>query len=52
MAGGTIYTEFETKRYAFEVYFMGVRIYSKIATRLWPNTSSVAYKCARVWNDF
>jgi hypothetical protein len=47
-----VWTNYPTKRYAFEVYFMGFRLYSKIATRLWPNTSLVALKCAKAWNDY
>lgn len=47
-----VWTNYPTKRYAFEVYFMGFRLYSKITTRLWPNNSLVALKCARAWNDY
>jgi len=47
-----VWTRYPTRRYAFEVFFMGIRLYSKIATRLWPSTSLVALKCARAWTDF
>jgi hypothetical protein len=33
---------------AFEVYFKGVRVYSKIASLRWPNTPMVADKCKRL----
>ena len=35
----TVWKNYATLRYGFEVYFMGVRIYSKIKCRLWPDTS-------------
>lgn len=47
-----IYSDYPTKRYGLEVYFMGVRVFSKVASRLWPNTSAVAMKCVRAFNDF
>ena len=47
-----VWTNYPTKRYGFEVYFMGVRLYSKISTRLWPNNNLVVMKCLKVWNDF
>lgn len=47
-----IWTSYATKRYAFEVYFMGIRLYSKITCRLWPSTSLVAQKCFKAYTDY
>lgn len=33
---------------ALEVYFKGIRIYSKVMSRRWPNATLVADKCRRV----
>jgi hypothetical protein len=33
---------------ALEVYFKGIRVYSKIASRRWPNAAMVADKCKRL----
>ena len=33
---------------ALEVYFKGVRVYSKIMSRRWPNAGMVADKCKRL----
>ena len=33
-------------RGALEVYFMGVRLFSKIQSKYWPNAPMVAEKCA------
>ena len=37
---------------AFEVYFMGVRIYSKKQSNIWPNIPMVVEKCLNAHNDF
>ena len=37
---------------AFEVYFMGVRIYSKKQCNIWPNIPMVAEKCIKAHADF
>lgn len=47
-----IWSLYPTQRYGFEVYFMGVRIYSKIKSKLWPNISMLSQKCVNAWNDF
>jgi hypothetical protein len=47
----SIRTNYPTKRYAFEVYFMGIRVYSKILTRLWPNIPGLANKCVKIYNE-
>ena len=31
---------------------MGVRLYSKLLTNQWPNSSALAAKCARVYADY
>lgn len=33
---------------ALEVYFKGIRVYSKIMSRRWPNAALVADKCKRL----
>lgn len=35
---------------ALEVYFMGVRIFSKIQSGLWPLIPSLAERCLNVYN--
>lgn len=37
---------------ALEVYFNGVRLFSKIQSGLWPHTDLLAQKCVKVYNDF
>lgn len=37
---------------ALEVYFMGVRLFSKISSGTWPHTSLLAEKCVNAYNDF
>ena len=49
---GLTYQNYKTPRGAFEVYFMGVRLYSKLLTNQWPNSSALAAKCARVYADY
>ena len=36
-------------RYAFEVYFMGIRVYSKIESRQWPHCDLLAKRCAKMY---
>jgi len=31
---------------------MGVRLYSKISSRLWPSNSMLLIKCEKAWDDF
>ena len=33
---------------ALEVYYKGIRVYSKIMSRRWPNAAMVADKCKRL----
>jgi hypothetical protein len=33
---------------ALEVYYKGIRVYSKIVSRRWPNAGMVADKCKRL----
>ena len=35
-----------------EVYFMGVLLYSKEKSKLWPNTTALAVKCLHCYNDY
>lgn len=35
-----------------EVYFNGVRLFSKIQSGLWPHIDLLAQKCVKVYNDF
>jgi hypothetical protein len=37
---------------ALEVYFMGVRIFSKIQSGLWPLIPSLAERCLNVYNSY
>ena len=37
---------------ALEVYFMGVRIFSKIQSGVWPNPNAVANRCLEAYNSF
>lgn len=37
---------------AFEVYFMGVLIYSKIKTGQFPNITAVSKKCCEAYNEY
>ena len=39
-------------RGAMEVYFMGVRLFSKIQSKYWPNPNMVADKCVQAYQDF
>lgn len=41
-----------TNHGALEVYFMGVRLFSKLQSKYWPNASMVAEKCVRAYQDF
>ena len=36
----------------FEVWFMGVKIFSKLKSGLWPRTAKVAQKCQKVYYDY
>ena len=36
----------------FEVYFMGVRLFSKIQSGMWPFTPVLAQKCFIAYNDY
>ena len=38
-------------RGAFEVYFMNVKLFSKILSNTWPNYSLVAQKCVKAYDD-
>ena len=38
--------------WALEVYFMGVRIFSKIQSGVWPNPVLVAKRCALAWDKY
>jgi hypothetical protein len=48
----TEFVGYTTALGAFEVYFMGVRVFSKIQSGLWPSIPLLAEKCKQVWNDF
>ena len=37
---------------AFEIYFMGVRIYSKKQSNIWPSVPMVVEKCIKAHSDF
>ena len=37
---------------AFEVSLNGVLLYSKLVSKLWPNTIAVANRCANICNDY
>ena len=37
---------------AFEVYFMGVKLHSKLITMKWPNISMLTEKCKIVYQNF
>jgi hypothetical protein len=37
---------------AFEIYFMGVRIYSKKQSNIWPSIPMVVEKCIKAHADF
>lgn len=37
---------------ALEVYFMGVLLYSKEKSKIWPNTTSLSIKCLQCYNDY
>lgn len=49
---GFIYENYTTPSGAFEVYFMNTKIYSKLSSHEWPNTSLLAKKCANIYKDF
>ena len=49
---GVTYENYATPRGAFEVYFMGVRLYSKLLTHQWPNRTLLASKGARIYEDY
>ena len=42
---GQFHHGYGTQRYGFEVYFMGVKLFSKIDSLLWPNCTLLALKC-------
>ena len=35
-----------------EVYFQGVRLFSKIQSGMWPHIGLLAQKCQRAYNDY
>lgn len=37
---------------AMDVYFMGVRLFSKKVSNVWPNKTLVAEKCARAYEAY
>ena len=37
---------------AFEVFFLGTRIFSKIQSSVWPNPAMVAKRCLRAYMEF
>jgi hypothetical protein len=37
---------------AFEVFFLGTRIFSKIQSSVWPNPAMVAKRCVRAYMEF
>ena len=37
---------------AFEVYFMGIRLFSKLKSGKWPNIDMVAEKCKQVYEAY
>ena len=45
---GANYTENDIAVGALEVYYKGIRVYSKIMSRRWPNAGMVADKCKRL----
>lgn len=48
-------TEFPLRRVpigAMEVYFMGVRLFSKVQSGVWPNATRVAERCLAAFNDY
>lgn len=48
-------TEFPLRRMpigALEVYFMGVRLFSKVQSGVWPNAARVAERCLGAFNDY
>ena len=49
---GLFLTNYPTPKGAFEVYFMGVLIYSKLMTKKWPRISDLANKCGRMYRDY
>ena len=49
---GRILDKYSTKRFGFEVYFMGVRLYSKIESLQWPNNTLLTQKCLNAYNDY
>ena len=46
---GVTYEGYKTPRGSFEVYFMNVRLYSKLLTNQWPNSTLLAAKCALIY---
>ena len=49
---GVTYEGYKTPRGAFEIYFMGIRLYSKLLTNQWPSSSAIANKCKRIYEDY
>lgn len=47
-----IFTGYVKELGAFEVYFMGVRLYSKIQSNKWPNTKLLGQKCKRAYDAY
>jgi hypothetical protein len=43
---------FDAHRGAFEVYFMGVRLFSKIESKMWPNIPALAEKCVNCYKAY
>ena len=37
---------------AFEIYFMGVKLFSKLKSGVWPNTLLVASKCKMAYDSY
>ena len=42
----------ELRMGAFEVYFMGIQLFSKIKTSQWPNIEYLAKKCRSIYDDY
>ena len=43
---------FAPNRGAFEVYFMGIKLFSKIQCKMWPNIPILADKCVKCYRAY
>ena len=49
---GPMIKGYKTDIGAFEIYFMGVRLFSKLICNKWPRVTLVVQKCEEIYSSF